>query len=399
MNRPKQKSIFLFCLIILSLALTIDFLAFHKSLEYSFDIPKKIYPVFLVQKIENNYYALNLSGEPLQATGVIIPPATITKFNKLMLTEIKNLPTSFIWRGEKWAFPSNFAKRAPDVAFLEEKATCPICKISDFSWEITRGNYNINNLLVIPFGVSLKIEAGTILNFSDEGGILSRSPIVAKGTKGKPIIFRGGRWKGISVINQGTSPSVLNYVEVQGGTGFDVFGMRFTGTVNLILGQTILDHVKIHKSLAEDALNLKWTYGVIKDLFINESSSDAIDIDWSTLKISHLEVKVAGNDCLDLSGGKTQILFLNLQNCGDKAISNGENNILEGSDLLINKAKTGIANKDGGILKVQRLQVTNVKKAFHQYHQKKFYAKPSATIDKFFRNANKHIEAGLVETI
>lgn len=48
---------------------------------------------------------------------------------------------------------------------------------------------NISSTMVIPAGYTLTVGPGTTIDFTDEGGIVSYSPIIAKGTGEEPILF------------------------------------------------------------------------------------------------------------------------------------------------------------------------------------------------------------------
>ena len=70
-------------------------------------------------------------------------------------------------------------------------------------------------------------------------------------------------------------------------------------------------------------------------LIVNGAKTDAIDFDFSNLEIDYINVSNALNDCVDMSFGNYLIKNQLLQDCGDKAISVGENSVFNGNKIEI----------------------------------------------------------------
>ena len=73
--------------------------------------------------------------------------------------------------------------------------------------------------------------------------------------------------------------------------------------------------------------NILNSSGNIKKLVSNFASYDGIDIDFSKVSIDEVVVTTP-NDCIDFSYGIYKINRVNLNKCGDKGISVGENQAL-----------------------------------------------------------------------
>lgn len=371
----------------------IDYAVFKSAKVKTYETPG-IFPVVLIQKINSELHALNLFSEKVQLDKHNLEAAEIID-QKVETTKIIRTPLTISWADKTSPFPSDFAKEAPAVVDINEIPQCRICQIKDNSWIIKKGNYQLNEMLIIPADVNFSVEAGAIITFGSDGGIFSRSAINANGAQ-----FKGMAWKGITILNQSEVTSVMSKSRVEGGNGFEIFGMKYTGTLNFILGKIKLSELEFENSQSEDALNVKWVSGEIEKTSFKNSLSDAFDADWSELTISDLNFKNAKNDCLDFSGGKVLITNIQLTGCQDKAISNGENNILVVDTVSISQSKTAIANKDGAKIKLSNTSIKNSETALHQYHQKMFYPEPATelgtalTIDQV--TTFQKVEAGKV---
>ena len=77
---------------------------------------------------------------------------------------------------------------------------------------------------------------------------------------------------------------------------------------------------------------------------------------------------------------------LNFENIVDKAISVGENSILNISDINIKNSLVGIASKDGSNTYANNVNFTNVDYPFAAYQKKKAYDSGKLIIDNFLIN-------------
>ena len=87
----------------------------------------------------------------------------------------------------------------------------------------------------------------------------------------------------------------------------------------------------------EDGINFIRSSGTIEKIDILNSKSDGVDFDFSKLQIKNVFVNSSNGDCLDFSFGNYELTNIILKNCGDKAISVGENQNLKGVKLRLKK--------------------------------------------------------------
>ena len=154
-------------------------------------------------------------------------------------------------------------------------------------------------------------------------------------------------------------------------------------------------NIYINGSSCEDALNLVRVQGNLSDIQIINSSYDAIDLDFSKIKIDQVNIEEAGNDCLDLSFGNYSVVNFIANNCGDKAISVGENSNFLGKNLFINNSKFGIVAKDFSELNILNGKINNTDTCLYAFSKKQEFSGSSIVGDTVncTNSNNKYIQA------
>lgn len=104
--------------------------------------------------------------------------------------------------------------------------------------------------------------------------------------------------------------------------------------------------IRSEGGFCEDQVHIDSSKGSIRAIDLDFSLADGLDIDRSALDIDRLFVADARNDCVDLSHGTYKIGMAKLVNCGDKAISVGENSHVGilGGEI---RSRVGVVAKDG----------------------------------------------------
>ena len=119
-----------------------------------------------------------------------------------------------------------------------------------------------------------------------------------------------------------------------------------TGCLSLINMKVKNISIESDGSSCEDAVNFINVKGSVNEINIKNSFSDGLDIDYSELEIKSIRVQQSKNDCVDFSSGKYEVNSLNLENCGDKALSVGEKSVVNLNSIIAKEASMGIASKD-----------------------------------------------------
>ena len=144
-----------------------------------------------------------------------------------------------------------------------------------------------------------------------------------------------------------------------------------TGCVNFF--DSYFEKISIRSSdmICEDSVNIKNSFGDIKNIKINDSLFDALDLDFSKLVIKNVNINNAKNDCLDFSFGEYQIIKASLNNCGDKGVSVGEKSKANLDDVDISFSNTGVASKDSSKTNIKELKIENINTCLAAYNKKK----------------------------
>ena len=96
---------------------------------------------------------------------------------------------------------------------------------------------------------------------------------------------------------------------------------------------------------------------------------------------------------MDFSSGKYKINNLNLENCGDKALSVGEKSVLNLNDIIVKNANIGIASKDSSIVNVNNIIFKNLKTCIAAYNKKQEFNGGFIQINKSMDCTNYNKEA------
>ena len=148
--------------------------------------------------------------------------------------------------------------------------------------------------------------------------------------------------------------------------------------------------IKTISAPCEDSVNFIRANGKEISIDINYSKSDALDADFSNLDFNFVDIMNSDNDCLDFSGGKYQIALVNLDSCKDKAISIGENSIVDLKQGKIKNSKIGIATKDSSSAFVNELDIENVDLCLAVYRKKQEFTGALININQYNCKNYKH---------
>ncbi len=241
-------------------------------------------------------------------------------------------------------------------------------------FRLSTGKHVINELVYIPAGTKLTIEAGTELEFGNTGGILAESPIAFMGNEKSPILIHSNSNKnnGITVL-QANGESELNHVHFSGLNRLLLEGWELTGAINFYESDVVINNCKISGARSEDALNIIRSDFELVSSSIENSKSDGFDSDFSTGSVKDCEFHQIGNDAVDFSGSQVKITKCRLKGIGDKAVSVGEASQVEIEDVEISDSEIGIAAKDLSKAVVSNSSISNCKFGYVAYTKKSEY--------------------------
>ncbi len=299
---------------------------------------------------------------------------TLENFVEVKYFDENNYAYSLVERVEKTLFnKKNFFKNS---AFeLNQNLT-----LINKNYILRSGIYEIKKPIIIPSGFNLYVEAGSVLKMHKDTYIMVKNGLVNfRGKVGQPIIIESSdkrnKWKGIYVNSKliDKDTSFFDHVSVSDYSYFDNDKIQLTGGINLINGHFNLKNSQFKNSLAEDAINLVNSRFELKNLNILNVNSDAIDIDFGEGQIINSRFQKISGDAIDLSGSKIFIKDILVSKVTDKAISVGEESILNIDNLNISDSRIGIASKDSSRVEGKKIKISNCGLYDFAVYQKKSY--------------------------
>ena len=234
-----------------------------------------------------------------------------------------------------------------------------------------RGNWTVNETLVIPPSVTWRIEAGAELRFAPNARVIVRGRILSDGNSEQPIVFAasGNSWKGVQVV-QGRAQSVFKHTEFSNIDGSPVSFPGVTGAVTIYETPILMNGVKFRDISAEDSLNIVNSQFEVSDIWINSVRSDAIDIDFSKGTISGGRFEGIGGDGVDTSGSMVNLNDLKFNNISEKALSVGEKSKVTAENIVIRNTAIGIVSKNLSTLDVRQVVFGEISKYGLMAYQK-----------------------------
>ena len=174
---------------------------------------------------------------------------------------------------------------------------------------------------------------------------------------------------------------------------FDLRGL--TGCLTFYNSNFENINLKSNYSSCEDSINMVNVKGQINNIYISNSYSDALDIDFSTISIKNITIKGSKNDCVDVSAGKYNFNYLDLDACGDKGLSVGEESEIKIHNINVNNSKLGIASKDGSIAIISYANIKNVDRCLGSYNKKQEFSGGYIKINEF--KCNNFIKENIID--
>ena len=255
------------------------------------------------------------------------------------------------------------------------------------------GIVEIKKPIFIPANFQIEVNPGTEIIFSNNGHLISKSPVFFKGTKKNPIIVRSNlegnlqslrdlnlnsqtpkSGYGIVVINAERVSEIEHTVFHRMSAPNQLSGLGLLGSVNFYQSDVRIKNSKFTENIVgDDYLNIIRSKFVIKDCIFQNVNSDAIDIDFSEGVMSNLNFKDTGNDAVDFSGSNAELQNLIVYGAGDKAISVGEKSKIDIENVAILNSVIGIASKDNSSVVANKINIDNTKYGIVSYMKKSEY--------------------------
>ncbi len=301
--------------------------------------------------------------------------------------------------------------QAVSLTFLDESAQELFQAVSDIPLQrsgdkllVPKGEYTISGPLIVPRGVELFIEAGTVIRLAPQASLVSYAPLIAAGKAEAPVVFdelEPGRGWGVLAV-MGAAPndqgaSELNHVVVRGPRGTTLNGITYTGGVSFFASDVTMRRCVFDAAKAEDALNVKRARVLIEECVFLDSASDALDLDWCDGKVARSLFLRTQGDAIDLSGARALEVEENvILLAADKGVSVGEESRAAVSKNIIGLCEMGIASKDLSLARCEANVFLEAGAALAAYQKKPIFGGGEIISkgDRFLGGALQQVEDG-----
>ena len=248
---------------------------------------------------------------------------------------------------------------------------------------LAKGKHFFEENVIVPRGVQVEIFKGANIFIAEGVSIVSYGKILAKGTQAEPITIQSVDEKpfGVfSLIGDGSSESIFDYVHVSNGSEITLNGIYFSGMFNAYHSDVEVKNSIFKDAKADDALNFKYANGVVSSSFFEGNFADAIDFDYMGGKIDGNFFLDNGNDSIDTSGSTTLIQNNRIVNSGDKCMSFGENSETTAINNILKGCKTGIECKDQTRSIIINNAIIGNEVGVNSYKKKDFFDSPRCEV-------------------
>jgi hypothetical protein len=280
------------------------------------------------------------------------------------------------WGGYNEDFvESDFLFKKSDLSSFE------FIKVEDRVIRIQKGNWIIEENLIIPANYKFRINEGTTLDLVKGSVIISYSPLEFIGAEGDKINIKSsdGSGEGISVLNA-DGESKLRHVVFSNLKSPSKNGWSPPGAINFYESNVEIRNVDITGMMSEDSLNIVRSNIEIEESVIRDSYSDCFDLDFSIGRIKNVDFINCGNDGVDFSGSDVDIEDIFVKDAGDKGISVGEKSKIEINGVKIDGAYICVASKDDSELIIRNISLGNCKYGFAVYQKKPEFGPSSLSV-------------------
>lgn len=368
-------------------------------------VNSQVSPVISKELIElnnhrfSNIYSLEKNGKSaLIIEGIGKPTIDISKIKiyKSSITQFENLFKSKYFlqehRGVKFIHNplTGYYSIYPDLRFfglkdkgirLPKNIKFIDDKIIEIKDTLTLSGINEYSEDLIIKNKHLIIEKGSYITLNGDSNIYLENCVVdARGTKKNPIFIKANGEN--SFYAKHLDDSKFNWVNFSGFSALQNDSLFLPSAITFYLSNININNTKFSDNkLGDDLVNFfSCKMSINNSSFIN-SLADALDSDFSTGDLNNNYFDSCGNDALDCSGSILNVKNSIFSNIDDKAVSAGENSIINLQNSKIINSAIGLTSKDGSILECKSLTLDNNVLDIAVFQKKEFYPSPEFKYD------------------
>jgi hypothetical protein len=263
-------------------------------------------------------------------------------------------------------------------------------------WIIPKDIHYVNNDIILPKGIGLKILAGSKILLGPNKSILVRGNLHAIGNESNPILINKSGLEnfGSFAVIGSTAPAEVILQNMQLGNGSEkiIDGIYFSSQMSLHNTISSIASSQFFGSSSDDGLNIKNSnVNLTNNSFFN-NFGDQVDLDFCEGLVeenkffmdNEINNQMSETDGLDVSGSTLLVKDNEFKNLSDKAISIGEQSKINLITNSIQSSKIGIAVKDGSSANLSDNFLDRNKIELTTYIKKLMYKEPTFLSDMSF---------------
>ncbi len=252
--------------------------------------------------------------------------------------------------------PAVSAPRDAWARWRERYPQLDVTRTTDGRMILHRGDYILEQDVLVPKGLRLVIEAGTTLRLAATKALVSYNGIDVNGTQADPVTITSidpqEPFGCVGVLGDENTRSTIRHLHISNGYERWVDGVYFSGALSVHDNGNVqvLDSI-FELNHADDGLNIKYGDVWIQRCQFNDNAADQVDLDVcmgavtdSSFLMEHR--RDANGDGLDVSGSTMVVRNCRFVGLRDKGLSVGEDSglLCQANSFLENTV--GVAVKD-----------------------------------------------------
>lgn len=257
----------------------------------------------------------------------------------------------------------------------------PLYSVSGDQIHFKKGKFTVRQMLIIPKGYTVNFPPGCQLDFVQNAGFISRSPVIMAGSPTEPVLITSSDHTGnaFTVLQADTTSHLINTIFDNLNT-LRYKGWNLTGATNFYESPLEMEDCKFQNNHCEDALNIIRSKFLMLGCEVSKTAYDGFDCDFCDGLVENSHVFDTGNDGLDFSGSSIHVRNTLMERTGDKGISVGEESNVRITKVTIKDNDLGVASKDLSEVMVESLTLENVSLGFACYQKKPEYGGSSMVV-------------------
>jgi hypothetical protein len=209
---------------------------------------------------------------------------------------------------------------------------------------LRRGVHDVAETIVIPAGVTLAIEPGTVLRFGAGRSLVAYGPVEARGTEAEPIVFTARhpwlKWGVVAVVGGGRSR--FEHVRVEHARWARVNGLDLPGALSFLESDVELSRSEIAHAFGKDALYVRGGRVVARANLFRDAVRDGLDVDGGSGLVEGNRFLDCGDEAMDLSGR------YRIEVVGNEFLDSDGGRVAAGADLDAIRSRNTFGRPDDG---------------------------------------------------